>query len=87
MLYEMARRNKEKVFCRMPFWHADRILFMNSQLKTKDKTSHGHGAGSTRIVEYRNRFTIARTGRGMGVSAFLLADYSRIWYNKKHKIH
>lgn len=71
----------------MPFGHADRRLFMNSQLKTKDKTGHGHGAGITRIVECRNRFTIARTGRGMGVSAFLLADYSRIWYNKKHKIH
>ena len=53
----MVRRNKEKVFCRMPFWHADRRLFMNSQLKTKDKTSHGHGAEITRIVEYRNRFT------------------------------
>ena len=57
MLYEIARRNKEKVFCRMPFGHADRRLFMNSQLKTKDKTGHGHGAEITRIVEYRNRFT------------------------------
>ena len=41
----------------MPFGHADRRLFMNSQLKTKDKAGHGHGSKITCIVKYGNCFT------------------------------